>query len=142
MWEVPYQPGSIEVIAYTNGERVATKRIHTATKPSKIELVPDRTVLNADGQDISFITVRITDNDGNLCPNADNLVKFSVSDLGTIAAVGNGDLATTAAFQSNKRKAFNGQCMLMVKTTKTSGSITVQATSDTLQTASVSLTVE
>ena len=142
MWEVPYQPGSIEVIAYTNGERVATKRIHTATKPAKIELVPDRTVLNADGQDISFITVRITDKDGNLCPNADNLVKFSVSDLGTIAAVGNGDPATTAAFQSNKRKAFNGQCMLMVKTTKTSGSITVQATSDTLQTASVSLTVE
>ncbi len=142
MWEVPYQPGSIEVIAYTNGERVATKRIHTATKPAKIELVPDRTVLNADGQDISFITVRITDKDGNLCPNADNLVKFSVSDLGTIAAVGNGDPATTAAFQSNKRKAFNGQCMVMVKTTKTSGSITVQATSDTLQTASVSLTVE
>ncbi len=142
MWEVPYQPGSIEVIAYTNGEQVATKRIHTATKPAKIELVPDRTVLNADGQDISFITVRITDKDGNLCPNADNLVKFSVSDLGTIAAVGNGDPATTAAFQSNKRKAFNGQCMLMVKTTKTSGSITVQATSDSLQTASVSLTVE
>jgi beta-galactosidase len=142
MWEVPYQPGSIEVVAYTNGEKVAKKRIHTATKPAKIELIPDRTVLNADGQDISFIRVRITDKDGNLCPNADNLVKFSVSDLGTIAAVGNGDPATTAAFQSNKRKAFNGMCMLMVKTTKKSGSITVQATSDSLQTASVSLTVE
>ena len=86
--------------------------------------------------------MRITDKDGNLCPNADNLVKFSVSDLGTIAAVGNGDPATMAAFQSNRRKAFNGLCMLMVKTTKKSGLITVQATSDSLQTASVSLKVE
>ncbi|MDG1929972.1 MAG: beta-galactosidase GalB [Flavobacteriaceae bacterium] len=142
MWEVPYQPGSIEVVAYTNGERVAKKRINTAGEPAKIELIPDRVALHADGKDISFVTVRITDKDGNLCPSADNLVKFSVSDLGTIAAVGNGDPATMAAFQSNKRKAFNGLCMLMVKTTKKSGLITVQATSDTLQTASVSLRVE
>lgn len=142
MWEVPYQPGAIEVVAYTNGERVAKKRINTAGEPAKIELIPDRVALQADGQDISFITVRITDKDGNLCPNADNLVKFSVSDLGTIAAVGNGDPATMAAFQSNRRKAFNGLCMLMVKTTKKSGLITVQATSDSLQTASVSLKVE
>jgi beta-galactosidase len=142
MWEVPYQPGSIEVVAYTNGERVAKKRINTAGDPAKIELIPDRVALHADGQDISFVTVRITDKDGNLCPNADNLVKFSVSDLGTIAAVGNGDPATMAAFQSNRRKAFNGLCMLMVKTTKKSGLITVQATSDSLQTASVSLKVE
>jgi len=142
MWEVPYQPGSIEVVAYTNGERVAKKRINTAGEPAKIELIPDRVALHADGQDISFVTVRITDKDGNLCPNADNLVKFSVSDLGTIAAVGNGDPATMAAFQSNRRKAFNGLCMLMVKTTKKSGLITVQATSDSLQTASVSLKVE
>jgi beta-galactosidase len=70
------------------------------------------------------------------------LVNFSVSDLGTIAAVGNGDPATTAPFQSNKRKAFNGLCMLMVKTTKETGTIDVHATSDALQKASVSLTVK
>jgi beta-galactosidase len=142
MWEVPYQPGSLKVVAYNNGVAVAEKRINTAGKPAKIELIPDRVALHADGKDISFVTVRITDKDGNLCPSADNLVKFSVSDLGTIAAVGNGDPATMAAFQSNKRKAFNGLCMLMVKTTKKSGLITVQATSDTLQTASVSLRVK
>ena len=142
MWEVPYQPGSLKVVAYNNGVAVAEKHINTAGKPAKIELIPDRDVLESDGQDISFITVRITDKDGNICPNADHLVNFSVSDLGTIAAVGNGDPATTAPFQSNKRKAFNGLCMLMVKTTKETGTIDVHATSDTLQTASVSLTVE
>jgi beta-galactosidase len=142
MWEVPYQPGSLKVVAYNNGVAVTEKHINTAGKPAKIELIPDRDVLESDGQDISFITVRITDKDGNICPNADHLVNFSVSDLGTIAAVGNGDPATTAPFQSNKRKAFNGLCMLMVKTTKETGTIDVHATSDTLQTASVSLTVK
>ena len=139
MWEVPYKPGSLRVVAYTNGEVVAEKRVHTAGKPAKIELIPDRVSLHADGKDISFITVRITDKDGNLCPNANHLVEFSVSDLGTIAAVGNGDPATTAPFQSNQRKAFNGLCMLMVKTTKKSGTISIQATSDGLKTASISL---
>jgi beta-galactosidase len=139
MWEVPYQPGSLKVVAYNNGVAVAEKRINTAGKPAKIELIPDRSTLHADGQDISFITVRITDVDGNLCPEANHLVEFSVSDLGTIAAVGNGDPATTAPFQSKKRKAFNGLCMLMVKSTKKSGSISVVASSDGLQSKSISL---
>jgi len=142
MWEVPYQPGSLKVVAYNDGVAVAEKRINTAGKPAKIELIPDREVLESDGQDISFITVRITDKYGNICPNADHLVDFSVSDLGIIAAVGNGDPASTAPFQSNQRKAFNGLCMLMVKTTKETGTIDVHATSDALQTASVSLTVK
>ena len=142
MWEVPYQPGSLKVVAYTNGVVVAEKRINTAGKPAKIELIPDRDILVADGQDISFITVRITDKDGNICPMANHLVEFSVSDLGTIAAVGNGDPATTAPFQSNQRNAFNGLCMLMVKTTKKTGKLSVQATSDGLKEASISLTAE
>ena len=142
MWEVPYQPGSLKVVAYTNGVGVAEKRINTAGKPAKIELIPDRDILDADGQDISFITVRITDKDGNICPMANHLVEFSVSDLGTIAAVGNGDPATTAPFQSNQRNAFNGLCMLMVKTTKKTGKLSVQATSDGLKEASISLTAE
>lgn len=142
MWEVPYQAGELKVVAYNDGIEVSKKTVQTATKPTKIELIPDRSVLHADGQDISFITVRITDKDGNICPKADNLVKFSVSDLGTIAAVGNGDPATTAPFQSNQRKAFNGLSMLMVKTSKKTGMISVQATSDGLQAASISLTTE
>jgi beta-galactosidase len=139
MWEVPYQPGSLKVVAYNNDVEVAEKHINTAGKPAKIELIPDREVLESDGQDISFITVRITDKYGNICPNADHLVDFSVSDLGIIAAVGNGDPASTAPFQSNQRKAFNGLCMLMVKTTKETGTIDVHATSDGLQSTAISL---
>ena len=142
MWEVPYQPGSIEVVAYNNGQTVAKKLVNTAGKPAKIELEPDRTILNADGQDISFIKVRITDKNGNLCPNADNLVKFKVSDLGSIAAVGNGDPASTEPFQSNQRNAFNGLCMLMIKSAEKAGKITIQANADGLEAALVTVITE
>lgn len=142
MWEVPYKVGELKVVAYNEGVAVSEKSIRTASKPAKIELIPDRSTLSADEDDISFVTVRVVDKDGNVCPTADNLVKFTVSKLGTIAAVGNGDPATTAPFQSNERKAFNGLCMLMVKSTKQPGEIAIQAASDGLETGSVTLTTK
>ena len=121
---------------------VSQKSINTASKPAKIELIPDRSKLSADGEDISFITVRIVDENGNVCPTADNLVKFSISGAGSIAAVGNGDSATTAPFQSNQRKAFNGLCMLMVKSTEKDGNIIIKATSKGLEMKSLRLTTQ
>ena len=142
MWEVPYQQGTLKVVAYNNGKVVSQKSINTASKPAKIELIPDRSKLSADGEDISFITVRIVDENGNVCPTADNLVKFSISGAGSIAAVGNGDPATTAPFQSNQRKAFNGLCMLMVKSTEKDGNIIIKATSKGLEMKSLRLTTQ
>ena len=114
-WNVNYEPGELKVIAYKNGKVVAKKRIVTAGPPAQIQLIPDRTEIAADGNDLSFVTVRIEDKDGNFCPLADNLVSFEVSEIGIIAAVGNGNAATTEPFHANYRKAFNGLCMLIIK---------------------------
>ena len=96
MWEVPYQAGELKVVAYEDDLAVSKKIINTASEPIRIELTADRDKLLADGKDISFISVRVVDKDGNLCPRADNLIEFDVSELGIIEAVGNGDPATTA----------------------------------------------
>jgi beta-galactosidase len=138
-WDVPYVPGEIKVVAYMDGKVAAEKSIKTAGKPAKIELVPDRETIIANGEDMSFVTVRILDKDGNLCPNADNLVNFAIEGEGTIAAVGNGNAATTEPFQANYRKAFNGLCMLFVKSSKTVGKISIKANSKGLQSASVAV---
>ena len=75
-WDVPFEPGELTVKAYNNlGELKAEKTIRTAGKPAQIKLIPDRKVITADGKDLSYITVRIEDRDGNLCPEADNLVE-------------------------------------------------------------------
>ncbi len=138
-WDVPYQPGSLKVIAYKEGKEVAIKELKTAGVPAKVKLIADRTEIDADGNDLSFITVRIEDRDGNLCPLADNLVNFDIKGEGTLAAVGNGDQTSLASFQINNRKAFNGLCMLVVKSTETVGEISITASSDKLKPESITV---
>ncbi|AUP81678.1 beta-galactosidase GalB [Flavivirga eckloniae] len=138
-WQVPYQPGALKVVAFKGGKEVATKEIKTAGAPAKVTLIADRTEIDADGNDLSFITVRIEDKDGNICPLADNLVNFDIQGAGVLAAVGNGDQTSLASFQATNRKAFNGLCMFIVKSTETAGEIKITASSKEL--ASETITV-
>ncbi|PYV75015.1 MAG: glycoside hydrolase family 2, partial [Acidobacteria bacterium] len=98
LWQVPYQPGTLKAVAYSGGKEVAEDEVRTAGAPAKLVLVPDRNVIHADGEDLSFVTVRVEDRDGNLCPRADNTVHFDVTGAGEIKAVDNGNAATTEPF--------------------------------------------
>lgn len=141
-WEVPFAPGSLRVVGYNDGQPVAEKEIKTAGTPAQIKLVPDRSELSADGSDLSYVTVRIEDAEGNFCPLASNLVRFKVEGEGSIAAVGNGNAATTAPFIADHREAFNGLCMLIVKSGNQVGEIKVLAESDGLKSDVTSLDVK
>ncbi|MDT0551836.1 beta-galactosidase GalB [Urechidicola vernalis] len=130
-WNVAYEPGELKVVAYNDGKAVAEKIIVTAGEPDHIELIPDRTEIDADGSDLSFVTVKVVDKDGNFCPLADNLINFKIDGPASIAAVGNGNAATTEPFQANYRKAFNGLCMLIIKSKKgVSGEVSIEASSN------------
>jgi beta-galactosidase len=96
--------------------------------------------LNANGEDISFVTVSIKDQYGNLCPMADNLIHFTIEGEGTIRAVDNGNAASLESFESDKRKAFSGKCMAMIQSSHRSGTITVKASGATLQSAVLKIT--
>ena len=140
-WEAPYAPGSLRAVAYKNGKQVAVDEIRTAGAPARLRLVPDRTKISADGQDLSFVTVRIEDKDGNLCPLAANLIQFKVEGAGKIKAVDNGNAASVEPFQASQRTAFNGLALLIVRSKAgQAGRIQVTAASDGLQTAAASLT--
>ena len=139
-WQAPYQPGSLRVVAYKGAAQVAADEVRTAGVPAIVRLIPDRARIRADGQDLSFLTVRIEDKDGNLCPLADNLVRFKVDGAGKIEAVDNGNAATAEPFQSDRRKAFSGMALLIVRSYRgRAGEIKVQATSDGLQPANTVL---
>lgn len=141
IWEnIEYQPGSIKALGYdTNGIILCEKEIKTAGVASKIELIADRTTIHSDGQDLSFITAIITDNEGNICPKADNLVRFSIDGDGTLACVGNGDPTCIESYQEHKRSAFHGMCLLVVKSTKNAGKITITAQSEKLEKATIQI---
>jgi beta-galactosidase len=140
-WEVPWEPGTLKAVAYGGGVPVAETEVTTAGPPARLALVPDRDRLAADGQDLSFVTVRIEDADGNLCPMADNLVRFSVEGAGRREAVDNGDPATLDPFQADQRPAFGGLALLIVRSEKDRvGPVEITARSDGLRTATVILT--
>ena len=133
-WDVPYESGTLRAVAYKANQQVAVDEVRTAGAPAKVRLVPDRAVLNADGDDLSFITVRIEDQSGNLCPLAANLVRFKATGAGEIAAVDNGDAASAEPFQADHRKVFNGLALAIVRSRAgQTGSIQVTASADGLQ---------
>ncbi|MEO8404968.1 MAG: glycoside hydrolase family 2 TIM barrel-domain containing protein [Chitinophagaceae bacterium] len=139
MWRVPFEPGELKAVSRKNGQTVLVKRINTAGAPAKIELIADRKVLKADGNDLSFITVRILDKDGNLVPDADNLVHFSLTGEGKIEATDNGYEADLQSFKLPQRKCWKGMALVIVRTGQKKGNVTLQAGSEGLPNSVLSL---
>ncbi len=128
MWRVKYEPGTVKAVSRKEGKVIAEQEIRTAGEPSQIRLTPDRSILRADGKDLSFVTVEILDKDGNLCPNADNDITFTVEGTGFIAGVDNGSPISMERFKANHRKAFYGKCLLVVQSNGEKGNVKVTAT--------------
>jgi beta-galactosidase len=141
LWEVSYEPGTLKAVAYKHGAQAVSDEVRTAGPAAKIALIPDRARVIADGEDLSFVTVRIEDKDGNPCPLADNLVRFKVEGAGSLAAVDNGNAATVEPFQADYRKAFNGLCLLIVRSERgQTGRIHISASSEGLKSAETTVT--
>ncbi|HUE36510.1 MAG TPA: glycoside hydrolase family 2 TIM barrel-domain containing protein, partial [Candidatus Acidoferrum sp.] len=142
-WQVPYQPGTLAAKGYDeNGQAVSETDIETTGDPAAVELEPDRTLVNADGESLSIINVSIRDLPGHVVPTATNLVYFAIQGPGKIIGVGNGDPSCHEPDQYPsqtgwQRSAFNGLAQVIVQSTKIPGEITVTATADGLQAATV-----
>ena len=135
MWmDTVYEPGTVKVVAYdAEGNAVAQKEIHTAGKPHHIELEADRTAIKADGKDLSFITVKVVDKDGNLCPMADNEITFKVRGAGSYCAGANGDPVSLESFQEPHMHVFSGMMTAIVSSSEEPGEIILEASSKGLK---------
>ena len=144
MWDdVEYQPGELKVVAYNNeGQAVAEKTMRTAGKASAIRLTPDRNVLKADGEDLCFINVSLTDKDGNPVPCDSRLVKVKVSGAGSFKAIANGDPTCLESFQQPQMHLFSGQLTVLVQSGTTPGEITVEVSGKGVRKATVTLKTE
>lgn len=141
MWmDTRYEPGEIRVVAYDkDGHARAEATLKTAGAPHHIVLEPDRTHLSADGRDLSFVTVKVVDKDGNLCPTAENEISFTVKGAGTYRAGANGNPASLESFQRPQMKVFSGMMIAIVSSTEKAGSIVLEAKSRGLKAAKVKL---
>lgn len=144
MWhDAVYQPGEVRVVAYDEqGNPVAEKAVRTAGKPHHIELVTDRSSLQADGKDLAYVTLRIVDKDGNLCPNDGRLVSFKVKGAGKYRASANGDPTCLDLFHKPEMHAFGGMLTVIVQSGEKAGEIELQATAKGIKTGTIRIPVK
>ena len=144
MWtDVPYEPGEVKVVAYdADGKAVAEKTVHTAGKPHHIELTSSRTSLQADGKDLAYVTLRIVDKNGNLCPADGRLVNFKVKGAGKYRASANGDAACLDLFHHPKMHAFSGMLTVIVQSGETAGTLELEATAKGIKSGRIQIPVK
>lgn len=143
-WNVPFAEGTITAVAYDeNGKEIkdtfGRSYVTTTGDEAKLRAEADRTSLDADGKDLAYITVDVTDEDGNIVPDAANRVKFTVEGEGELLAVDNGLQTDYQSYTDDNRQAFSGKVLAIVRTTRNAGPITVTCESDGLETAVVHL---
>jgi beta-galactosidase len=136
---VTYQPGGLKVVAYKKGKKWAQDIMQTAGPAAKLKLEPDRATIRSDGLDLSYVTLTIADKQGRLVPRSKNRVSFEVDGPGEIVATDNGDATSFEPFQSRERNAFNGLCLVIIRSTGLPGQITLRATSPSLESAEVKI---
>jgi beta-galactosidase len=138
--DVKYEPGELKVIAYKNGKRWAEETIKTTGSPAQLLLSADRNVVNADGEDLSFITVKVADKNGLMIPDAGNKIIFGIEGPAKIVATDNGDPASLVSFAAKEREAYFGMALVIVRSEKgKTGTIKINASSHNLKTATIEI---
>ncbi|MDG1803567.1 beta-galactosidase GalB [Flavicella sp.] len=141
--DVLYENGELKVVAYKNGKPWAKDIVKTTGKSNKVLLEADRNEIDSDGQDLSFVTVKIADRKGTMVPRTHNSVSYQISGPGEIIAVGNGDPTNHESFQVTTRKVFNGMALVVVRSKKgEKGIIKLTATSKGLKSKNIKITVK
>jgi len=131
--DVIYEPGELRAVAYNKGREIGTAVVRTARDPAAIRLTPDRTKLEASGVDLCYLLVEAVDENGTVCPLADNMIRFAADGPGEIVGVGNGDPLSIEPFQAAYCRLFFGKAMLIVRTVSDkSGELHIVAKSDGL----------
>lgn len=142
VFTLPYSPGTIKAVGVENGKEMVSTILKTAGKESRIRLTADRKKIKSDGQDLSYITVEITDEKGILQTNADNELKFSIEGPGEIAGVDNANLKDPSPYKTNKRNAWKGRALVVIKSKHETGTIKLKVSSEGLQTSTIKIRSE
>ncbi|MCC8616505.1 beta-galactosidase GalB [Xanthomonas vesicatoria] len=141
--DVRYQPGELRVQAYKDGRPWASDRVQTAGRAARMQLTPDRSRIDGDGRDLSFVTVRLLDRDGRPAPTAGDRLRFRIDGPGELVATDNGDPTNLESFGASQRNAFNGLCLAIVRAKAGArGTITLHVESDSLDAAQAQIVAQ
>jgi len=140
-WNVPYSAGTLKAVSYQGSQIISTSELITAGVPKRIKLSADRSRLNADGQDLSFIIVELIDSVGNRNPKSENLINFEVKGPGEIIGVGSSYPMGLESFQQPRRKVYQGRCLAILKSKFEHGTVQLTASSEGIESDLVEIVI-
>jgi len=138
-FKVPYAHGILSAAGVKDNKELETTILQTSGNAAKIKLVADRTKILANRQDLSFVSIEVTDKDGNLQPNAENLLHFKITGPGVIAGVDNADIKDLDSYVGTSRKVWHGRALVIIKSTQKAGVISLTVSSPGLTNAIVTI---
>jgi len=142
IFNVPYQAGTLKAIGYSAGKQVNTTKLSTASEPVRMKLTADRSIIKANNQDLSYVTIELLDAEGTRNPTSDPLIHFELAGPGTIVGVGNAHPMSLESYQQPKRKGWHGRCLIIIKANDQEGLITLKAKCSGLPTAYIDIKTE
>jgi beta-galactosidase len=107
-WLVPWQPGELKVVARKNGKVASTMSHLSAGAPAKISISADQSALDPAERDLSYVTIRVVDENGNFAPKAAKWVNIQIEGPGRLVGAGGGDPLSQTPFQASTFRTFNG----------------------------------
>jgi beta-galactosidase len=141
-WDVTFEKGSLKAVGSNAGKVVASDEFKTAGDPVSIILTADKSNLTKDWNDVVYVTAKVVDANGIVCPNVDKVITLGVSESGYIIAVDNGNVNSHESYRGVERRTYNGQTMAIVRATSNSGRMTVTASSPELKSGSVTIDIK
>jgi beta-galactosidase len=139
VWDVPYQPGMMKAVGYKGKKQVSMASLVTANEVSQIKLTSDRNSIKADGQDLTFVEIDLLDANGIRNPKAENLIRFQLEGPGTIVGVGNANPVSTESYKLPQRKAWQGRCLVIIKSGAEKGEIRLRASAEGLNSSEIKI---
>ncbi len=141
-FNINYEPGELKAIGLKNGKAVDSVILRTAGKAVGIRLVADRKNIHADRNDLAYVTAEVIDVNGQVIPNTELLLHFSISGNGEIIATGNANPSDVASMQQPQHKTFDGKCLVIVRPKGNAGKIILKAEAKGLKEAQIIINTE
>ncbi len=139
VWKVPFEAGTVKAVSRKGGKVVLEQEIKTAGAAAQLKATADRSEISANGEDLSFITVEVMDENGIMVPDAGNQIQFEIEGNARIIGVDNGNPVSHEPLKGSTIKAFNGKCLVVVQAGEKKGKVVLTAKADKLKESKVNI---
>lgn len=125
-FETTFQPGEVIAVSYQNGKEVSRATLVTTGSAQRIRLVPEKSVMAADGHDLIYVNIEITDRDGRVVPDAAVALRANVSGAGRLAGFGSANPITEEDYTDSETVSYRGRALLIMRAGYESGTCSVE----------------